>query len=1248
MAFDAGSIRTEAELDLAQFRKSMADLQSAVGQVNTTLGNVKPAKPEVDPSAVKKGSKEAQDSLQGLISALLGIPKVQPSIDTKAAEQSLNVLNQALGGVGKQLGVLQAFGGISSALGAGSAVAAIGAVTASLVALGQEFRGLTRQVSNLTGATGPALAQLNQDLRTLMTTVPADGGALAQALAKVHTELGLIGPEARRTVQDIVAMSRTFGSDVPTTTKQAVDVLNAWNVSAADSHKFLGDLTRAAQLTGTDFGELSSELVRNAVIFKEFNLTAVEGAELLDKLGDAGVQPRLVIAALRESFNQAAKGGADLTTFLKDALDVIKAAPEDLEATSTAANAFSEALGPQLATLIRQGRVSVGELQAQVDAAGNVLEDSFQRGNTAAANFDKALASLRVAIEPLGATALNAANGGLQALADVMVVLLDSVERLAASPAVQALKDLIQFIADHKETFLIASGGGAGLLAAGATLEKNVEQLRAQAQAIRESKDATDAAEKATSGLTAGQDASTKSARTLEEQQRNVALGAKTVTKSLEEQITALGKLGDVLGIQQLLEAQTQTKALDEAIQNLTDRTLAAWLAAEKVAAVATGDWERWDRAVEQATGHMAAQAATQEAANAAQKEAESDLKAIEEGMKKAASAASDQYGARLTELANTLLPGVSNEQAILIKQLLLTGQTYQAAQVATAAYGLTLDDFRGGLEGTGQDFDNAKKKAEEFAKAADPSKLLRDDLVSRSKALLDGVIGSFDAATAATLRHQAAIEGDAAVVRDKLVQMGVDAARFDAAWQAALTGSTQQAKDFVTAAANAAEFLQSGKIPQVPAPPKDAVDAFAEAMRTAQQSLADAAAKTREEIVKAEESLAESTASIQATLAQAQADFNRALDDLDAQDQEARATFADADQQRQAAFAQAMDDLAREADTALADFGTSIADADDALAKSIDETSTSALESIERLNKKAAESTEQAVEAQRQALTALSQSLTAIRQQEAEANLAFSRSMQDLTEQSLSTQQTHQTANELAKARLRLQQDFGLQEAALTTQEAQARGTFGRAVTEADRQAIKQARAIAEEMRKVFAEQEKKRREAQEKGDKAIAQAEKQLDAKLATIERKMADLKEKLRQEQEKARKAEEKRQKQVEKQRTELQRKLDQAREKAEQDQDKAERKFAQRLEDIRRDQIKADQEFRKAQLKANEDLARSMKALESLGIDHNALLREAVKRLGIDMPFQFNNTTIQETAVDFARALGEKLESRLRQL
>lgn len=290
---------------------------------------------------------------------------------------------------GDAKGALEAFAkteastdSLSSKFGSLGSVAAIGgvAVAASVVGIGgallkigDNFDQAYDKIRAGTGAVGPQLDQLKDEFRQVVAEVPTDFGKASDAITVVTQKLGEAGPKASAIAEQFLEVSRITKTDLTANLQAGTDALNAWGTTADQQPAKLDEMFRATQASGISFTDLSSQLADVQPVLKSLGFSMDDSIALLATLKKGGVDVSDVMPALSKSLATAAKEGKPASEVFKDTFDIIKNAPNDTAAASTALSIFGARAGPKLAELIREGKLSYEDLAKTIQGGSDTI-----------------------------------------------------------------------------------------------------------------------------------------------------------------------------------------------------------------------------------------------------------------------------------------------------------------------------------------------------------------------------------------------------------------------------------------------------------------------------------------------------------------------------------------------------------------------------------------------------------------------------------------------------------------------------------------------------------------------------------------------------------------------------------------------------------------------------------------------------------------------------------------------------------
>jgi TP901 family phage tail tape measure protein len=342
-------------------------------------------------------------------------------------------------------GILSSFknkvgGGALSGIIAGVGVAGLGAAALSI---GTSFDDAFDTIRTVTGKSGVELNGLQESMKNVFKSVPTSAGEAGDAIAGLNQKLGLSGKPLEDLAGQVLELSRITGTDLNGNIEAVTGVFNNWGISAEDQGTKLDELFRASQATGVSVTDLSNTMGQSGSVLRQAGLSFEDSAALLGTLQKNGVDAASVMPSLSKAVATAAKEGKNATDVLKGTFDAIRNAPDDTSAAAAAMTTFGAKAGPQLAGLVRQGKLSFEELSASIAAGGDTVMTASAETQDFPEKFKVAMNTAQVALQPL------------------VTKILDLVTALATN-----LAPVIQFIADHFKIIGPIIGAVAGAILA--------------------------------------------------------------------------------------------------------------------------------------------------------------------------------------------------------------------------------------------------------------------------------------------------------------------------------------------------------------------------------------------------------------------------------------------------------------------------------------------------------------------------------------------------------------------------------------------------------------------------------------------------------------------------------------------------------------------------------------------------------------------------------------------------------------
>lgn len=284
-----------------------------------------------------------------------------------------------------------------------------------------------------TGATGEELEEMQGIVDDIATSVPTDFETVGEAVGEVNTRFGATGDELESLSKQFIEFADLNDTDVTTSIDSVQSAMAAWGLESSDTGAYLDTLNAVAQQTGADAVKLADDMVTNASSLKEMGFSASDAATFLGKLDTQGLDSQTVMAGLKKALANAAAEGKPMNEALEDLQTAMQNADSDADAMALAIDLFGAKAGPQLATAISEGRLSL-------DALGTSLTDNIGSvGTTFAATQDPidqwktTLNSLKLAAASIGATLGTVLVPIMETVKNVVMTLKEKWDALSPS-----------------------------------------------------------------------------------------------------------------------------------------------------------------------------------------------------------------------------------------------------------------------------------------------------------------------------------------------------------------------------------------------------------------------------------------------------------------------------------------------------------------------------------------------------------------------------------------------------------------------------------------------------------------------------------------------------------------------------------------------------------------------------------------------------------------------------------------------
>lgn len=372
---------------VAAARKELETLEGVQKQVSDQYANG-----DIDRGAWL----EYQNKLQKAKQHLEDLEKAQKDFGTAAAQTI------------KEAGAkIEEYGGKASKVGETLTKNVTTPLTAAAAAGVAAFSAVDEGVDTIvtaTGASGEALDGLVASYETIATSIPEELSDVASAVGEVNTRFHTTGEELEGQTTLFLQFAKITGGDVVSSVDSADKVLKTFGKTSDDASGLLGMVAKAAQDTGINAQGLMDDVLANSATFKELNFSLEESVNFMALLDENGVESGTALAGLKKAVVNLTDAGMSESEALQTVIDKIKNAGSETEALTIAQETFGTKGAAEMATAIREGRLSLDDLSASMADYSTVVTDTYNNtmdgvdGATTAANAAK------IAMSTLGET----------------------------------------------------------------------------------------------------------------------------------------------------------------------------------------------------------------------------------------------------------------------------------------------------------------------------------------------------------------------------------------------------------------------------------------------------------------------------------------------------------------------------------------------------------------------------------------------------------------------------------------------------------------------------------------------------------------------------------------------------------------------------------------------------------------------------------------------------------------------------
>lgn len=365
------------------------------------------------------------------------------SADTADAQSGISRFSQMLLGMGPiaataTAGIVGAFAGLAGSIGK------------SVFEAAEEYDKAFDHIRIKTGLVGDDAKKLQEAFKDVFTSVPASAKDVVDAVTMVHQRLGAEGQDLRKLATQQVELARITGASLKDQLSVTTRLLGDWEIAKGKELATVDQVFKISQQTGVAVNEIAKKMVQYGAPLRELGVPFENAAAMIAKFEKEGVNMGTALSGLRQALSKFAKEGVTSAdeAFTK-LIDSIKNAPSDMERVGLASAAFGKKAGPDMAELIKQGRLSVEDLIKTVNASSETIIKAATDTQDYGEKWQILKNQITDAMQPLGQFLFQLVNDLVQSVQDLYKAYQENWGGLKKAVE-DATKDITSFYNDNK------------------------------------------------------------------------------------------------------------------------------------------------------------------------------------------------------------------------------------------------------------------------------------------------------------------------------------------------------------------------------------------------------------------------------------------------------------------------------------------------------------------------------------------------------------------------------------------------------------------------------------------------------------------------------------------------------------------------------------------------------------------------------------------------------------------------------
>lgn len=306
----------------------------------------------------------------------------------------------------------------------------LAAAAAASIAAADRIGKAQRDLAATSGKTGQALGGLVDDFRSVARGADESFGDIAAVVGRMSRATGASGQDLRDLANTVLAVADLYGEQVIPMTEGVAAALKAWKVPARDAADATAIVAAAAQRAGQTATSMATALADVAAVARPMGLGMAQAADLMARMGAAGIDAEPVMKGLGKAMTEMAQRGVrDIPSALLTIQDAIKNAASEADALAIAADFFGDRAATKMVQAIRDGALALDELGVAFQTSGADLRQFADNNKTLGERWGEFVNNVALSAQPLGTVLIDLLNDAQPVIQAVM----DHLARMAAA-----------------------------------------------------------------------------------------------------------------------------------------------------------------------------------------------------------------------------------------------------------------------------------------------------------------------------------------------------------------------------------------------------------------------------------------------------------------------------------------------------------------------------------------------------------------------------------------------------------------------------------------------------------------------------------------------------------------------------------------------------------------------------------------------------------------------------------------------